>query len=728
MRLLIKIILLLILPAFVSAQQYIVDSLNRLISKATSDTQRINLIIRKANVMRDINLDSSIQLENKAIQDCQSLHYIHGELYAMLDLALAFSEKGDYAIAKKNLDKAGEFLKTVKDSFALLNYYNSYGAMYFLKGKLDSSLVFYIKEVSAVPSNDSSELSTIYMNIGLSYHELANFPLALTYYQKALSIDEKLNDESDEAPIYSNMAGALYSMGDVVKAEPYCLYAIKIARKIGNKSTEGYACHQLGNIYNRLYKYNEAYTYSMNGASLAKAVADQRLEASCLSDAAAALAGLNKFNEAAKLNSNAIVIADSSKDSLCISLSYSVMGDILKREGKYKEAIPFYEKYSQLIPGGNIYDPDVADHYAALSECYEKTGNFNKALSVYKLATKINDSLRNLNNIRKATELAVSYEFKKKQELAKAIQDKKDADTKRKRTQQYFIIAGLAVVVLAFIAIAVIQLRNNRQKQKANALLQHQKKEIEQQKEKVEITLTELKSTQAQLIQSEKMASLGELTAGIAHEIQNPLNFVNNFSEVNKELLEELKEEADKGNIVEVKSIANNLIDNSKKINHHGKRADAIVKGMLQHSRQTKGVKEPTPLNALCNEYLRLSYHGMLAKEKDFNAEIKTDFDESIGKINIVPQDIGRVLLNLFNNAFYAANEKSQQSTVNSPQPLLHEYKPLVFIRTKKINDKVEIRVEDNGNGIPSNIIDKIFQPFFTTKPTGEGTGLGLSL
>src|SRR5207253_7936351 len=212
-------------------------------------------------------------------------------------------------------------------------------------------------------------------------------------------------------------------------------------------------------------------------------------------------------------------------------------------------------------------------------------------------------------------------------------------------------------------------------------------------KEKVETTLTELKSTQSQLIQSEKMASLGELTAGIAHEIQNPLNFINNFSDVNKEMIAEMKEEINKGNYEEVALIADNLEENEDKINHHGKRADAIVKGMLQHSRASTGKKEPTDINALADEYLRLSYHGLRAKDKTFNAEIKTDFDESIGKINIIPQDIGRVLLNLYNNKFYALIEKNNRQ--------LKGYQPTVSVSTKKINGNVQISVKENGNGIP---------------------------
>ncbi len=233
-------------------------------------------------------------------------------------------------------------------------------------------------------------------------------------------------------------------------------------------------------------------------------------------------------------------------------------------------------------------------------------------------------------------------------------------------------------------------------------------------------TFSTLKSTQTQLIQSEKMASLGELTAGIAHEIQNPLNFVNNFSEVNREMIDEMQAELKAGNAEEAIAISNAIKANEEKISHHGKRADAIVKGMLQHSRSSSGIKEPTDINALAEEYLRLSYHGLRAKDKSFNSNFKTDLDASIKKINVVPQEIGRVLLNLFNNAFYAVKEKKQHD--------LNGYEPSVLLSTKSVDHSVMITVKDNANGIPGEVIDKIFQPFFTTKPTGQGTGLGLSL
>jgi two-component system NtrC family sensor kinase len=278
----------------------------------------------------------------------------------------------------------------------------------------------------------------------------------------------------------------------------------------------------------------------------------------------------------------------------------------------------------------------------------------------------------------------------------------KDKIAFQNKIRTWVLLAGIGVLLL----LAIIFYVNNRQKHKD--------------KLKIEQAYHDLKATQQQLVQSEKMASLGELTAGIAHEIQNPLNFVNNFSEVNDELVKELSAEADKGNLEEVKAIAKDIAFNSEKINHHGKRADAIVKGMLQHSRTSSGQKEPTDINALADEYLRLAYHGLRAKDKSFNADIKTDFDNSIGKIKIIPQDIGRVVLNLINNAFYAVDEKKKQN--------LNGYEPTVSVSTKKMNGKVEISVKDNGNGIPQKVLDKIFQPFFTTKPTGQGTGLGLSL
>jgi len=320
------------------------------------------------------------------------------------------------------------------------------------------------------------------------------------------------------------------------------------------------------------------------------------------------------------------------------------------------------------------------------------------------LATK--DTLFSEEKIKQLQNLSFNEQMRQ-QELQQTIQQTQLKY--RNRLNVYILLAGLLILLI----VALGLWRRNIYKQKSFALLQRQKEQIQS-------TLTQLKSTQAQLIQSEKMASLGELTAGIAHEIQNPLNFVNNFSEVNNELIVEMNDELNKGNIEEAKSMVKDIRENEQKIIHHGKRADAIVKSMLQHSRTSSGKIEPTDINALADEYLRLAYHGLRAKDKSFNAKLETDFDDHLTKINIVPQDIGRVILNLINNAFYSVSEKQKQN--------LNGFVPTVTITTKKLNGKVEIRIKDNGNGIPQKVLDKIFQPFFTTKPTGQGTGLGLSL
>jgi len=376
--------------------------------------------------------------------------------------------------------------------------------------------------------------------------------------------------------------------------------------------------------------------------------------------------------------------------------SYGSISFLFRQQNKNDSSL-FYAK-TQLESAQEVGTANLlAVAYRTLYIDYSAIDKTDSAFKYLQLSSGLRDSLNNarIDNLIEYQKFSFNEQLR-----LKKLDEEKTAYANK--MNMLGLIAGLGVILL----IAIILYRNNRKKQKANKVL--------------ESTLNNLKSTQTQLIQSEKMASLGELTAGIAHEIQNPLNFMNNFSEVNKELLEEMKDELNKGNTHEAKSIAADVIKNEEKINHHGKRADLIVKGMLQHSRSNSGIKEPTDINALCDEYLRLSYHGLRAKDKSFNATIKTDFDTSIGNINIVPQDIGRVILNLINNAFYAVTEKVKQKIAG--------YEPTVIVSTKKVGDKISISVKDNGNGIPDSIKEKIFQPFFTNKPTGQGTGLGLSL
>lgn len=364
-----------------------------------------------------------------------------------------------------------------------------------------------------------------------------------------------------------------------------------------------------------------------------------------------------------------------------------------------RQSLPISQKYKY-----KLFQLHAASLFAYIYE-YKKA-NTDSALKYVKMVGDLNADVRNISKARQF-ELMGYEEEKREAELAQLRFEL------QQRNKQYWLAGGL----LTFLVIASILWFNNRRKQKLNITLRAQK-------ERTEEALNELKSTQAQLIQSEKMASLGSLTAGIAHEIQNPLNFVNNFSEINTELADEIKAAIGKNNLREVVELADEIKSNEEKIIHHGKRADAIVKGMLQHSRKSEGTKELTDINALCDEYSRLAYHGLRAKDKSFNVVLTTNLDPAIGKINLVSQDIGRVLLNIFNNAFYAVNEKRKACG--------DFYEPAVIVSTSKSdlsgNLVFNISVKDNGNGIPQHIIDKIFQPFFTTKPTGQGTGLGLSL
>jgi two-component system NtrC family sensor kinase len=353
---------------------------------------------------------------------------------------------------------------------------------------------------------------------------------------------------------------------------------------------------------------------------------------------------------------------------------------------------------------------------STFSDIYDALGNENlayKHLKIYKDLIKESEDIDIANVLMKAEVRSVIDRNQKEIDILEREQFIKEQQNKNQRLW----IISIAGALLFALILSSILFRNNKNRQKANLILQ-------QQKEKVQETLVALKATQSQLIQSEKMASLGELTAGIAHEIQNPLNFVNNFSDVSQELMKEMYEEIDKGNQREALEIGNDIEQNLEKIHHHGQRASEIVKGMLQHSRSSSGVKELTDINTLADEYLRLAYNGLRAKDKTFNATLETNFDDKIGKIEIIPQDIGRVILNLITNAFHAVQEKSSFTKASEDS----KYEPTVSVITKKVGNNIEIEIKDNGNGIPKEIIHKIFEPFFTTKPTGQGTGLGLSL
>jgi len=595
-----------------------------------------------------------------------------------------------------------------------------------------------------------------YSNLG-SYYSLEDRDSSNFYLEKALSIAVKLDLKFDEASILNAMGVILMQQEKFSKSLEFYLKALNIAKEPAIEKTirhlppgqnpmnarmlllsSSYDLIGLLNAYtgnwsintkNQLKNYREAEKYAkaagdsrqiayinfhmgiayMNEGKLDSAFMLIKKSISTFSDLKDQ-AGLGRatkylgdtyekmgnFDLAAHTILQAIAILKETNDHLHLGLGYVSLSRVYTDLKKNDSAL-YYAKESLKIFEKRKDAAWKRDAYNLLTSCFDQLGKTDSAIVYLKLYKSLSDSLgaEERKNLLAFLDVVVDEQTKLEKLEKEKIQTKSKVRT-------YSMIAGLVILSL----IGLILYRNNKKEKKAKIVL--------------EKTLEELKSAQSQLIQSEKMASLGELTAGIAHEIQNPLNFVNNFSEVNSELISELVDEVDKGNFEGIKSLAKDIKENEQKISHHGKRADAIVKGMLQHSRTSSGQKEPTDINALCDEYLRLAYHGLRAKDKTFNAKFETEFDTTLPKVNVVPQEIGRVILNLISNAFYAVDEKKKKSGDG--------YEPIVTVSTKKNNGKLEVRVKDNGSGIPDSIKEKIFQPFFTTKPTGQGTGLGLSL
>jgi two-component system NtrC family sensor kinase len=687
--------------------QSAIDSLNRLIAKEKSDTARLTLLNKKVSSLLEVNLDSAEQLGKWVIVEAQKIGYKKAEAEARQNISVVYSFKGNYVAAVQNLAAAKVIYNKLQEPRGLAKLYSGYGLLYGMQAKYDSSVIAYKKSIAYANKSKSKELlNRAYQNIAISYQMLSNYSAALSYFQKALVFMEQKKDLNSQSYIWLNMGLTYNLMDDIDRGEQAFHKAIGLAKKKRIRNVEMYAYSNLAVIYSKKGQHQRAYTAAMKAVSLGRKTGDLGITAASLSKAVNALSGLGKLKEAHQLALQALAVADSSKQPYNIFQVYTTMGNVLKQQGLCAQAIPYFEKAFAAIKGSDIVDESNGSAYEDLSDCYAQTGNFKKALQAYKRSAEITDSIRSVQNVRKATELNMNYEFGRKQQLQQAEKEKQDAAN---QVKQVILIASLLFFVLLFVVFVIAY----GIKQRANRLLKSQKSELES-------TLMKLKSTQKQLVQSEKMASLGELTAGIAHEIQNPLNFVNNFSEVSMELVDEIA--ADWANLSNAQALmlTSDIKFNLEKILYHGRRADSIVKGMLLHSNANAAERQAVDLNTLAAEYLRLSYHGIRAKDKTFNSGFSTNFSPALPLVNMAPQEIGRVLLNIFNNAFYAVKQKQKVAG--------EQYKPWVEVGTKLLGKSVEIRIKDNGPGIPDQVKEKIFQPFFTTKPTGEGSGLGLSL
>ncbi len=575
--------------------------------------------------------------------------------------------------------------------------------------------ILAIKQI--ISTSDIREKSLLCIAMFSYYYDSNKEGQALEYLLKAVNGFKEFQDKQTLIRLYDIAGDEIQIYGSPKKAFIFLQNELKLRKELNDNDGIAYTYITTAFCLIKLDKYEEALKYIALTQQLAAKSNDEYYFAKCSDAKGQVLMGQKKFREAIVEFSNAAAIFKKHNKTWAESYQYGYISACYFKENEFAQSIRYGHQSLEIGKNGN-YIPVMLMSTKSLSDAYARLGKSEKSYEYLKLYSDTKDSLLQSGIDNRLADLETqsltedAMREKEKMEAEKQVKD----DENRKQRIWLIGAAACLIIVLSF---AFTLNRNNNSRKKANKLLNEQKLQVEH-------AFAHLKSTQSQLIQSEKMASLGELTAGIAHEIQNPLNFVNNFSEVSNELIDEMNAEIEKGDLEEAKAIASDIKQNLEKINHHGKRADAIVKGMLQHSRSSSGIKEPTDINALCDEYLRLSYHGLRAKDKSFNAILKTDYDETIGNINIIPQDIGRVILNLITNAFYAVDEKKKKG--------IPGYEPTVSVSTKHSlsggegRGEVIIKVTDNGNGIPQNIIDKIFQPFFTTKPTGQGTGLGLSL
>ncbi|CAN5921903.1 hypothetical protein BH24BAC1_BH24BAC1_33920 [soil metagenome] len=554
------------------------------------------------------------------------------------------------------------------------------------------------------------------LSISVVQRELGNLPYALNVALKALKITQEHQIEQKEAGCLVRVANVYLASKNFAKALSYYQQAEKIRRNYYGDEW-GLAVTQMfiGDVYEQMNQLDSALYYEQLVFQKMFHIKGENLQQNVFRVLGNIQAKKGNNHLALAYYQQGIQAALRSIDYRSASTIYNNVATFYKKLNRPDSAI-YYAKQGLAYGEMLSYQNRIMAASSLLAELYEPQ-DAKEALRFYKIASAAKDSLYGAERVQALQSLS----FEEQERLREIEQARIEYQSK---IRQYALLAGLAVIL----TIALLLYRNNLHKQRANALLKRQKEEIISQKGKLQETLDNLKDTQTQLIQSEKMASLGELTAGIAHEIQNPLNFVNNFSAVSSELVEELEQEALADHKEDVLTIAADLRQNLSKIHHHGRRADAIVKNMLQHSRTTAaGEKQLTNLNALTDEYLRLAYHGFRAKDKSFTCTLDTFYDLKLEKVEVVPQDLGRVLLNLYNNAFYAVQQKVKMVPAGAGGEE-EAYKPTVTVSTHQREGQVEIRVRDNGTGMPESVKQKIFQPFFTTKPTGEGTGLGLSL
>ncbi len=677
------------------SQEHLIQRLEQqLKDHPQADTLRVNRL-NKLGEMFSLTTGKRDTLSAEALVIAQKLSYYNGEAFALFNQAVALTQAGHREKAILLLNRAAPLLGKVNDEL-LVRYWFSMGQAD-MQADNQKALFYLLKANNLSEKLPDKELTARIQRTMSGFYNtsLSNYPKAMEWILKSIKTAEEANSLDGLALSWSNLASYYIAMGDNKNGLVYYKKALDANKTLDDRSLSTRIYNNIGERYRLMGDYPEAIKAYKQQLAL-PGLTPYFIEL-CESNMADVYVRTGELPMAFKYAFHSLKLAGEIEDAEGIAWIDGILSRAYNKANKPDSAVYYGDKGLDAAKKTGTIE-FMRDNYGALANAYAQKRDFAKAYQYQGLYMAYRDSMINSEIANKASLQQYNYNLAKKQAQIVTL-------NQQKKLQNIFQLGTLAVLLLIGITVVVLY-RNNRQKQKANNQLSK--------------ALGDLKSTQTQLIQSEKMASLGELTAGIAHEIQNPLNFVNNFSEVNKEMLLELETEIKNGNMEDALALTSDLIQNEEKISHHGKRADFIVKGMLEHSRTNTGEKQLTDMNVLCDEFLKLSYHGLRAKDKSFNAEMVTHFDPKLPKVNVSQQDMGRVMLNLFNNAFYAVNQKSKTTAAS--------YKPEVSVTTAIGNGQVVIKVKDNGIGIPNAIKEKIMQPFFTTKPTGEGTGLGLSL
>jgi two-component system, NtrC family, sensor kinase len=695
------------------------DSIKLLIDQAISLSkqynlveQQINALTRKGNFYLAIKQDLAKFYLLQGLTLARQSHLPKSEVNLLQTLADTYSDNhlGDSSkyLMREALRVSRENHLADLEINLLYNFTNSSGN-FFLKDSLNT---FFDRMLLLSRQLHRDSLGII-VNFANTCKTIGNFPKALQAYLMVLHVYEGRKDSLAIGDALNGIGLVYWTAKDFKKSTDYYYQALKYLSKDEYGRENAY--RNLALSYLGLKQNDSARYYADKAYQTAISInhGPDNIYGGILNDLGTVYFGIGEDSLALDFLRRSFIYFTLNHNEL-YNYAETTMGlaNYFKKAGLADSSF-YYAKLSFTTSQNRGFLNYLSESSGLIADYYNHKHITDSAYYYQQIGFDAYKTLYSDENSRQIQNIAFA-EQQREEDVAQA--KKTAADQYRSRLNKYILIGGLMILSVLVFGLW----RRNIFKQKSFALLQKQKQEIDLQRSKLEISLNELQTTQSQLIQSEKMASLGELTAGIAHEIQNPLNFVNNFSEVNTELIDEMQQEMDKGNMDDAKAIAKNIKENEQKINHHGKRADSIVKGMLQHSRNSSGQKEPTDINALADECMRLSYHGLRAKDKSFNAKTETNFDSNIPKINIAPQDIGRVIINLFTNAFYSVMQKKKQ--------LGDAFEPVVTVKTSKTPKGVSISIRDNGNGVPQKVMDKIFQPFFTTKPVGEGTGLGLSM